>query len=202
MKRIYLAFAAAVVLVAVIGLVIQLVSDEAPPTTAKAPAAADPGKPRRAPVPASSIHAGDAGSSAPTGPPVIHDHRTPAPAASEPAASETPPPVPPPQGDRAAATQLTQVLSQRLPAALQECAANLQPAQHGARSRVEGEIRIAIKDHEATITSAAFQLRDVSDAVQDEIKRCLVQHAVGVTAPAGDEADIDNRAISVSLRWP
>ena len=41
MKRIYLAFAAAVVAVAVIGLVIQLRSDDAP-AVAKAPAAADP----------------------------------------------------------------------------------------------------------------------------------------------------------------
>lgn len=200
MKRIYLAFAAAVVAVAVIGLVIQLRSDDAP-AVAKAPAAADPGKPRRMPEPLPHPESGqrDAG-----GQPVIHDHRSPDPAASEapPPPSEPPAPRPPPQPDREAATQITQVLSQRLPAALQECAANLQPSQHGARSRIQGEIRIAIKDRQATITSAAFQLRDVNDAVQDEIKRCLVQHAVGVTAPAGDEADVDNRAISVSLRWP
>ena len=199
MKRIYLAFAAAVVVVAVIGLVIQLRSSDAP-AVAKAPAAADPGKPRRMPAPPPRPESGsiDAGA-----PPVVHDHRSPEPASSEPPPSSEPPaPRPPQQPDRDAATQVTQVLSQRLPAALQECAANLQPGQHGARSRIQGEIRIAIKDHQATITSAAFQLRDVNDAVQDEIKRCLVQHAVGVTAPAGDEADIDNRAISVSLRWP
>jgi len=145
------------------------------------------------------------GSSDTAGQPVVHDHRSPVPAASEPPPpppSEPPATIPPPSPDRAAATQITQVLSRRLPPALQECAANLQPSQHGARSRIQGEIQIAIKDHQATITSATFQLRDVNDAVQDEIKRCLVQHAVGVTAPAGDEADIDNRAISVSLRWP
>jgi hypothetical protein len=201
MKRFYLAFAAAVVVIAVIGLVIALVSDEPPATTtAKAPAAAEPGKPRRAPVPAPP--APTAGSSAPTGSQIVHDHRAPAPAATEPSPSETPPPERPPPGERPAGSQTTQVLSQRLPAALQECAANLQPTQHGVRSRIEGEIRIAIKDHQATITSAAFQLRDVIDAVQDEIKQCLVRHAVGVTAPADDEADIDSRAISVSLRWP
>ena len=200
MKRIYLAFAAAVVAIAVIGLVIQMRSDDAP-AVAKAPAAADPGAPpRRMPAPPPRPESGSSDTSAQT---VVHDHRSPDPAAGEPPPpSEPPAPRPPPQPGREAATQITQVLSQRLPAALQECAANLQPGQHGARSRIQGEIGIAIKDHQATITSATFQLRDVNDAVQDEIKRCLVQHAVGVTAPAGDEADIDNRAISVSLRWP
>jgi hypothetical protein len=78
----------------------------------------------------------------------------------------------------------------------------LQPDAHGPKSRIVGEIKIAIKDHQAAITSADFQLRDVADAMQATIKQCLVQHAVGIVAPADDEADVDSRAVSVSLRWP
>lgn len=204
MKRIYLAVGAAIVAIAVIGLVIQLRSGDVPPHTAP-PAETASGEPR--PAPALAPHHPDPGQRERAGgTQVVHDHRAPEPTGGEPVASAPPPSEPatprPPQPDREGKARITQVLSQRLPAALQECAANLQPAQHGARSRVQGEIRIAIKDHTATITSADFQLRDVVDAVQDEIKRCLVQHAVGVSAPAGDEADIDSYAISVSLRWP
>lgn len=201
MKRIYLALAAVVVIAAVIGLVVLLRAEDAPaerasPAPAPSVAARDPGKPRLAPAPAPQP------SDRPAIDYTIGDHRIRDHRAGEHAPTEPPPPRQPPQGDREIAAQVTEGLSQKLRPSLQECAANLQPDAHGPKSRVEGEIRVAIKDHQATIMSAAFQLRDITDAVQEPIKQCLVQHAVGLVAPAADEADIESYAITVSLRWP
>jgi hypothetical protein len=205
MKRIYLAVAAVVVIAAVIGLVVMLRADDAPTERASPPpaptvAARDPGKPRLAPAPDPQPQpSGRPAIDSSIGDQRIRDHR-----AGEHAPTEPPTPTqpPPPQGDRPVAALVTQALSQKLQPSLQECAANLQPDAHGAKSRVEGEIRVAIKDHQATIVSAAFQLRDIADAVQEPIKQCLVQHAVGLVAPATDEADIESYAITVSMRWP
>jgi len=200
MKRIYLALAAVVVVAAVIGMVVLMRADDAPaerdsPPPAPPVVARDPGTPRLAPPDPQSQPSGRPANT-------IRDHRIRDDRAEEHAPTEPPQPSQPPQGVRPNASRVTEGLSQKLQPSLQECAANLKPDAHGARSRVEGEIRVAIKDHQATIVSAAFQLRDVSDAVQEPIKQCLVQHAVGLVAPATDEADIDSYAITVSMRWP
>jgi len=200
MKPIYLALAAAVVIALVIGLVVLLreepSTERASPAPAPAVAASDPGKPRLPSAPAAQ----------PQGPPAsdytIGDHRIRDHRAGEHAPTEPPPPRQPPQGDRQIAAMVTEGLSQKLRPSLQECAANLRPDAHGAKSRVQGEIRVAIKDHQATIISASFQLRDIADAVQEPIEQCLVQHAVGLVAPAADEADIESYTITVSMRWP
>lgn len=93
-------------------------------------------------------------------------------------------------------------LSQKLRPTLKECAANLAPDAAGKQSRIEGEIIVSIKDHQATITAANFQLRDIAEAAKPGIQQCLVQRAVGFTASAGDESDVDGYPITLSLRFP
>ena len=193
--------AAAVVVAAVIGLYVLLRTDSAP---APAPPRHDPpdqriagdgsGKARNRAVPVLRPD----GSAAPgrtAGQPSTRDHRT-----AEHAAADPPPPDPP--AGRTINVQVTSDLSQVLRPALQECAANLAPGTAGDLSRVDGQVVIAIKDHQATVTSASFQLHDFAEAAQADIKQCLVQRAVGVTAPASDEPDVDSYPITVSLRWP
>jgi hypothetical protein len=125
----------------------------------------------------------------------VRDHRAPEHAPAEPPAPR------PPDGPKIN-IQVTSDLSQSLRPALQECAANLAPGVAGDTSRIEGQVVIAIKAHQATVTSANFQLHDVAEAAQADIKQCLVQHSVGITAPAGDEPDLDSYPIVVSIRWP
>jgi hypothetical protein len=193
--------AAIVVAAAVIGLYVLLHADREPAT---APARRDlpdqriadsePGKARNRSVPVLRQD----GSAAPTrraGELGARDHRAP-----EQAAAEPPPPDPP--AGRTIKIQVTSDLSQVLRPALQECAANLAPGVAGDLSRVDGQVVIAIKDHQATVTSASFQLHDFAEAAQADLKQCLVQRAIGVTAPAGDEPDVDSYPITVSLRWP
>lgn len=201
MNRGTLALGAAIVAAAVIGLYVLLRADRQP---APAPARHDlpdqriadtgPGKARNRAVPALAQD----GSAAPdraAGELTVHDHR-----AAEHAAVEPPPPDPP--AGRKINIQVTSDLSQVLRPALQECATNLAPGAAGDLSHVDGQIVIAIKDHQTTVTSASFQLHDFAEAAQADIQQCLVQRAVGVTAPAGDEPDIDSYPVTFSLRWP
>lgn len=203
MNRGYLAAGTVIVVAAVVGLYVMLHTDEpSPPREAAVPKPQkmedrDPGKTRNRLVPelrqdgASSPHL-------PPGDPGARDHRVPERAAAEP----PPPPHADPPAGRKINIQVTSDLSQVLRPALQECAANLAPGAAGATSRIEGQIFVAIKDHQATVTSADFQLRDIAEAAQPDIKQCLMQRAVGVTATAGDEQDVDSYPITVSLRWP
>jgi hypothetical protein len=201
MSRGTLAVVAAIVVAAVIGLYIVLSTDTAPaPVRPGRPdqriADTQAGKARNRVVPALRLD-GSAAPTRPVGAQGVRDHRAPERAA--PAAPEQPPD--PPAGHKIN-VQVTSDLSQVLRPALQDCATNLAPGVAGDTSRVEGQIVIAIKNHQATVTSASFQLRDFAEAAQADLKQCLVQRAVGVTAPAGDEPDIDGYPIVVSLRWP
>ena len=199
MRRGTLAAGAAIVAAAVIGLFILLRADSLPTPVLARPdppdqriADAGPGKARNRPVPVLRQD-GAAAPGRTAGLPSLRDHR-----AAEPAAVDSPPD--PPAG-RKINVQVTSDLSQVLRSALQECAANLAPGTAGDLSRVDGQVVIAIKDHQASVTSASFQLHDFAEAAQADIQQCLVQRAVGVTAPA-DEPDIDSYPITVSLRWP
>jgi hypothetical protein len=195
-----LVLGAAIVVAAVIGLYVLLRTDSAP---APAPPRQDlpdqkmaddgSGKARNRAVPVLRQD-GSAAPGSTAGLPSTRDHR-----AAEHAAVD-PPPDPP--AGRRINVQVTSDLSQVLRPALQECAANLAPGTAGDLSRIDGQVVIAIKDHQATVTSASFQLHDFAEAAQADIKQCLVQRAVGVTAPAGDEPDVDSYPITVSLRWP
>jgi hypothetical protein len=188
MNRGTLAVGAAIVAAAVVGLYVLLRADGDPaPALAhrehpdQKTADTDPGKSRNRVVPV----LGQDGFAAPGG-------------VAEPGTRDPPDP---PAGPKIN-IQVTSDLSQVLRPALQECAANLAPGTAGDTSRVEGQVVIAIKDHRTTVTSASFQLHDVAEAAQADIKQCLAQHAVGLTAQAGDEPDIDSYPITVSVRWP
>jgi len=204
MNRGYLAAGTVIVVAAVVGLYVLLRTDGDPPARREASAPEpqkiedrDPGKPRNHLVPVLRQD----GASAPgrtSGDPGARDHRT----AERPAAASPPPPPADPPAGRRINVQVTSDLSQVLRPALQECAASLAPGAAGATSRIEGQVVISIKDHQATVTSANFQLQDIAEAAQADVKQCLMQRAVGVTATAGDEQDVDSYPITVSLRWP
>ncbi|HEX3764663.1 MAG TPA: hypothetical protein VHW23_38475 [Kofleriaceae bacterium] len=204
MKRGYLAAGVVIVVVAVVGLFVLLRTDNEPDPQREVSASkpqkiedADPGKPRNRVVPALRQDGASAPGRTPADP-GARDHRAPQHAVTEP----PPPPRADPPAGRKINIQVTSDLSQVLRPALQECAANLAPGAAGATSRIEGEIVVSIKDHQATVTAANFQLRDIAEAAQADVQQCLVQRAVGVTASAGDEQDVDSYPITVSLRWP
>ena len=208
MNRGYLMLGAAVVLVAVIGLVLVLGSSD---DGAVKPGPAGPkfsetklGKPSaqvtRAPSAPSS------GASRPAEPGSVgeytvggvrvRDHRS-----GNHAPLDVPPAIHPPEG-RKISSQLTADLAQKLRGVTDACTASLPPEARGAKPRLDGEILIAIKDQQATVTSATFQARDVAGASEGLIKQCMEQKTIGVATPSGDEPDLQGYAITLSLRIP
>jgi hypothetical protein len=126
----------------------------------------------------------------------IRDHRS-----GERVAVDIPPTIHPP-GGRKIPSQLSSDIAQRLRAVLAECAASVPPEARGATSRLEGQILIAIKNQQATVTGATYQPRDVASAAQGAIKQCMEQKSIGVAAPSGAEPDLEGYGIALSLRMP
>ncbi|MBS1122895.1 MAG: hypothetical protein H6Q90_5123 [Deltaproteobacteria bacterium] len=94
---------------------------------------------------------------------------------------------------------LTNDISQKLQAVMSECAASVPSEARGTKPRLEGTISIAIKDHQARITSSAMQLRDVVGASVDPTKQCIEQKSLGIATPAGDETDVESYTISINF---
>jgi hypothetical protein len=112
-------------------------------------------------------------------------------------------PAPPRRPERRdTASRLTADLAQRIRPAMRACIDGVPAELRGDKPRVEGEIIVAIKDHQATVTSAALALRDVPDAAQLGVRPCLARAAVGLVAPAGNEDDVDGYPITLSLSMP
>lgn len=166
-------------------------SGAASPPSAPRIAQTAPGKPRIAlavrPEPVTEYR---------TGQTRVRDHRT---------GEHTPIELSPPphrRNGREISSHITSDLAQRLRPLVRQCTASVPAEARGAKPRVEGEILIAIKDHQATVTAATLQLLDVAEAAQGEVKRCLTQSAVGLVAPADDESDLESYPITLSLRLP
>jgi hypothetical protein len=126
----------------------------------------------------------------------IRDHRS-----GERVPVDIPPTIHPP-GGRKIPSQLSSDIAQRLRGVLAECAASVPPEARGATSRLEGQVLIAIKNQQATVTGATYQARDVASAAQGPIKQCMEQKSVGVTTPSGEEPDVEGYGIVLSLRLP
>jgi hypothetical protein len=210
MNRRFLAAGAALVLAAVVALCVLLwtggeeAADRGSPVDRGSPArrssseVADTasGKPRKIRGGPTAMPAGSAAIDVPIGETRIRDHRT---GAQEPV--EVPPPSRPPDGRRIA-PQVTTNLSQQIRPLLRECTASLASGALTDKSRVEGEIVIAIKDRQATVTGASLQPRNIAEAALNDVKQCLTQRAVGLTADAGEERDVDGYTITVSMALP
>jgi hypothetical protein len=197
-----LALGAAVVLAAVIALYFAARSDDPVPGFTQA----EPGKASNGSRPAgpATMASGDVTPPAVrpgrevtdymVGSARVRDHRS---------GERTPDVVPraahPPEG-RKIASQLTSDVAQKVRAAMTECAMNLPRDARGADPRLDGTVEIAIKDRQATITSASVQLRDVQSSAADSLKRCVEQKSVGVATSAGEEADVAGYAIAVAFR--
>lgn len=209
MNRGYLALGAAVVLAAVIGLVVVLRrGDDAsakPASVDQKPSGGEHDQPginlpqtpsSGQPRPAERAGSGSAVSDYMIGGVHVRDHRS-----GDHAPLDIPPAIHPPEG-RKISSQLTADIAQKLRAMTTECAGSVPPEARGATPRLDGEILIAIKDQQATVTSATFQVRDVAGAAAGPVKQCMEQKTVGVATPSGNEPDVQGYAITLSLRVP
>jgi hypothetical protein len=113
--------------------------------------------------------------------------------------SDAAPIIQPPQS-RKIPSQLSYDIAQPVRAAAQACAASLPHDGRGPKPRFEGQITIAIHDHQATVTAATLQLRDVTGIAVEPLQQCAEQKAIGVSVPSGDEPDLEGYSITMSLR--
>jgi len=100
------------------------------------------------------------------------------------------------------ASALSSEIAKNIGGVVAECAGLVPSAARGARPRFEGQVKIAIANHQATITSAAIRLRDVTGESSAAAQQCLEQKVIGVSTPSGNEPDIDGYGITLSLRLP
>lgn len=205
MNRALLVVGGMVVVIAGIALYLLIGGDAAHPM--RAPAASAPGEAAPAPrasttqtptLPPQSAQPSDSSGSGvkeyTVGGVRIRDHRR-----GNPPPIDVPPAIHPPDG-RKIKSQLTSDLGQRVRGVMAECAASLPATARGSAPRLDGSISIAIRDRQAHVKSAIVQLRDVDPDAAAPVKQCIEQRAVGLTAAAADEADVDDYAITLSLR--
>lgn len=125
----------------------------------------------------------------------VRDHRS-----GDHAARDVPPSVHPP-GHRAIDSKVTWDISQKVRAVTKDCAASVPKDARGAQPKVEGQIIIAIKDKQLAITGATIQVRDVTSG-GDTLKQCIEQKSVGLSTTAGDELDVQDYSITLSIDLP
>ncbi|MCX5746657.1 MAG: hypothetical protein NT062_29625 [Proteobacteria bacterium] len=102
-----------------------------------------------------------------------------------------------PDGRKVSSTLVSEI-SQKMRAVLAACAKEVPPEARGPKPRMEGEITIAIKDHQVTVSSTVIRLTDVVGAAVDPTQQCLEKGALAVTHVAPDEADVASYQINLS----
>ncbi len=109
---------------------------------------------------------------------------------------------PPPEHARKIPPALTASISNRMLPIVRECAKGVPPEARGEKPRVEGMVTIAIKGQQVQVSEASIDLTNVTGAAVEATKQCIQQKTLAITAPATDEADLENYPIRVSFTLP
>jgi hypothetical protein len=98
----------------------------------------------------------------------------------------------------------THSISQKVKAVMKDCVASLPREGRGDKPRLEGQIIIAIKAGALAVTQSTIQMRDLDGlgAATEAAKQCVESHAVGLSTPAPDEADLATYSIHLSFAIP
>lgn len=111
---------------------------------------------------------------------------------------DIPPSMHPPNMHQISSTIVNDV-AQQVRAAMRQCAADLPQDARGQKPHMDGQLVVAIKDQQLTVTGATLQLRDVFGAGLEPTRQCILQHTIGIHAAAANEPDIDSYSISVGF---
>jgi hypothetical protein len=115
---------------------------------------------------------------------------------------DIPPNVHPAEGP-AIPSLLTHEISQKVKTVVLDCAKAIpKEARTDERPRVEGQVIIAIKDHNVTVTKSTMQIRNVTGESVEPTKQCIETKTIGITNPAADQADLDSYSINVTYAIP
>jgi hypothetical protein len=115
---------------------------------------------------------------------------------------EIPPSVHAP-GGRKIDPSLTSLYTDEIVKAMRECAQAVPANVRGAKPRLEGQIVIAIKQAQGSVTNAVFKITDISsESIAETGRQCVEQRALSVKVPATGEADLDSYSINLSFAFP
>lgn len=109
---------------------------------------------------------------------------------------------PPPAHARRIPPELTREISNRILPVVRECASQVPPEARGVKPRVEGQVVIAIKGGQVQLSEATIEISDVVGASLETAKQCIRDKALGVTVPAGEEADLADYPVRLSYTLP
>jgi len=123
----------------------------------------------------------------------VRDHRK-----GDRAPIDIPPSVHPPDG-RKIHSNLTHEIGTTLKAMVKDCSGTLAPGAKTASSRLEGQVVIAIKAKQVTVTKAIVQLREVGGepSAVETVKKCIEEKALTITQTA-EENDVESYDINLS----
>lgn len=111
---------------------------------------------------------------------------------------DIPPSIHPPEAHQISSAIVNDV-AQQVRAVMKQCAADLPQDARGSAPRVQGQLVVAIKDHQLTVTGATMQLRDVTGDALEPTRQCIEQRSIGLQAGAAGEPDVDHYAITVNF---
>lgn len=121
----------------------------------------------------------------------VRDHRK-----GDHAPIDIPPSVHPAEGRRLT-SNLVHEVGLKLKVMVKECAQALPAGARGKDPHLEGQVVVAIKAKQVTVTRAVVQLRDVTDASVETIKKCIEERALTLTHQA-EETDLESYDINLS----
>lgn len=115
---------------------------------------------------------------------------------------DLPPSVHAPGGRKIPPT-LTELYTNEIMKGMKECGQAMPKESLGPKPRLEGQIVIAIKGAQGTVSNAVFKLTDISsESLAETARQCVEQKALSVKVPATGEADLDSYSINLSFAFP
>jgi hypothetical protein len=107
--------------------------------------------------------------------------------------------APPREQVRKLPTPITQEIGGKFQTVFRDCMKAIPKEAKGEKPRATGSMIVAIKDQKLTVVETNLDFNNVAPDAAAAAKQCVSQHAVGLSAAAANETDVDRHAISVSL---
>lgn len=106
-------------------------------------------------------------------------------------------------GGRKIQPELTGLYTDQILAHMRECGKAVPKDALGTKPRLEGQIVIAIKAGQGSVTSAVFKMTNLTNAsIAETARTCVEQAALTVKVSAPGEADLDSYSINLSFAFP
>ena len=107
--------------------------------------------------------------------------------------------APPREQVRKLPTPITQDIGGKFQAVFKDCMKAVPKEAKGEKPRATGSMIVAIKDQKLTVVETNLTFDNVTPDAAEAAKQCVSQNAVGLSAAAANETDVERHTISVSL---